>query len=298
MGGLIMDIRQLRYFLTICEEGQITAAARRLHMAQPPLSLALKNLEDELGTILIKRGNREIVLTDAGERLKEKAIQILRLCESAKTEVLSADRESKKVLTIGVVSSSHSIFLSEALHKFHTSYPKVRFELHEGSTFEVLEWLEKGIVELGVVRTPFPHKQYQMLELQQECMVCVVQHNQNPFKTTQIKLSELENHPLIYYQRYEQIYLELFVELGFTPNVVCLNQDARTTILWAKAGFGIGLVPKSAISLIDMEDLDCIDIQEERLHTKLVMIMMKERYLSDMASIFYNFYKEFICLGT
>lgn len=82
-----MDIKQLRYFHTIAEEGQITNAAKRLHMAQPPLSYQLKNLEDELGVKLVERGSRNIKLTDAGLILYKRAEQILSLAKSTEDEL-------------------------------------------------------------------------------------------------------------------------------------------------------------------------------------------------------------------
>ena len=82
-----MDIKQLRYFLTIAEEGQITAAARRLHIAQPPLSQQLKLLEIELGVKLVERGPRHIHLTDAGKILRTRAEQILELSNSTINEI-------------------------------------------------------------------------------------------------------------------------------------------------------------------------------------------------------------------
>lgn len=105
-----MDIRQLKYFLTITEEEQITAAARRLRIAQPPLSQQMKGLEDELGITLFKRGPRHIQLTDAGKLLANRARQILELSDSTVREIDDFKRGLKGTLSIGTVSSSGNIF--------------------------------------------------------------------------------------------------------------------------------------------------------------------------------------------
>lgn len=287
-----MDIRQLRYFLTICEEGQITAAAKKLHMAQPPLSQQLKALEDELGVMLVKRGNRSILLTDAGELLKERAKTIVQLCDVSKKEVQDIQGSIKKNLTIGIVTSSHNVFLENGIQAFHQDYPNTVFTLREGNTFQVMDMLEKGICDLGVVRTPFPHSKFHVLPISKEPMVAVVDVKNNPFTTDVITLQELENKPLIYYERYASLLEELFMENGFLPEVLCRNQDARTTLLWAKTGMGVGIVPKSAITLIDASDLSIVQITEKRLETEIMMIYMKERYLSEVAAAFLSYYKK------
>ncbi|MEG0329199.1 MAG: LysR family transcriptional regulator [Longicatena sp.] len=286
-----MDIRQLRYFLTICEEGQISAAARKLHMAQPPLSQQLKALEDELGVSLLKRGNRSIQLSDAGELLKTRSQQIIQLCESTKKEVIDAKRNTKKTLTIGIVSSSHNVFLNHGVQAFHADYPNTDFILKEGNTFEVMDMLSKGIVEIGIVRTPFSNTLVNCVSLAQEAMVAVVHKEENPFSTTSITIDDLNNQPLLYYERYEALLSQLFVEAGFHPHVVCRNQDARTTLLWANAKMGIGIVPQSALSLIDTKNLSVLEIKEKRLMTQLMMITMKDKYVSDTALTFLLYYR-------
>ena len=130
-----MDIRQLKYFLTIAEEEQITAAAKRLHMAQPPLSQQMKLLEDELDIQLFKRGPRRIHLTDAGKLLQKRARQILELSDSTIREITDCKRGVRGTLKIGTVSSSGSILLRQGMQNFYHHFPDAHFEIHEGNTF-------------------------------------------------------------------------------------------------------------------------------------------------------------------
>lgn len=286
-----MDLKQLRYFLTICEEGQITAAAKKLHMAQPPLSQQLKALEEELGVMLVKRGNRNILLTEAGELLKEKATHILQACEDMKLEIRDGSRGIKLTLRIGIVPSSHAVFLHHGIQSFHQEYPNTSFDMKEGNTFQVMEMLEKGVIEIGVVRTPFPQNRFCIQKIMREPMVAVVLKNHNPFAKTQLQVKDFIGHSIIYYERYEKLLNEIFIENGFLPDILCRNQDARTTIAWASAGLGIGIVPQSATIMCDKKDLDILEIMDERLYTDIVIITIKERYLSDTATAFLNYYK-------
>lgn len=150
-----MDIKQLKYFYVIAEEGQITSAAKRLHLSQPPLSYQLKNLEDELGVKLVERGSRNIKLTDAGLILYKRAKQILSLTKSTVDELKDFNQGTQGTLSIGTVSSSGASLLDSRLSIFHDKYPFINFEIYEGNTYELLEALTKGIIEIAIVRTPF-----------------------------------------------------------------------------------------------------------------------------------------------
>lgn len=286
-----MDLRQLRYFYTICEEGQITAAAKKLHMAQPPLSQALQALEKELGVSLMKRGTRSIQLTDAGELLKERAQQIFELCEKTKKDVNSRGTTLYKTIHIGLVSSAHSVFLQRGIQAFHQQYPHVSFRVLEGNTFQVMDMIHKGKIDIGIVRTPFVRQQVKTISLRKEGMVAVFPKAMN-IPSHPITLPDLHAYPLIYYERYATLIEEIFMEYGLQPQVVCLNQDARTTMLWAKAGMGVGIVPRSACQQIHAQDITICDIQEERFITEIMLVHSKEHIMSDMTKIFLSYYQE------
>ncbi|MEO3946430.1 LysR family transcriptional regulator [Gorillibacterium sp. CAU 1737] len=282
-----MDIRQLTYFLAIAEEGQITAAAKRLQMAQPPLSQQLRLLEEELGVKLVERGARSLRLTPAGELLRERAEQILALTDAAVREIEDYAKGLTGTLSIGTVSSSGAALLEVRLSEFHQAYAGVKFELHEGNTFAVLDMLHKGIVEVGIVRTPFPSAPYECLFVEPEPMSAVmtraftIDDNTGP-----IRIEELANRPLIYYRRFEPLIREACGLAGFEPEVFCLNDDARTTLMWANASFGIGLVPESAVRLAASDNLIVREVACDSLKTRIAAIWLKDRYLSAPASKF------------
>ena len=140
-----MDLKQLHYFMTIVEEQQITAAARKLNMTQPPLSHQMKLLEKELGTQLFKRGSQCIELTEAGRLLVRRAQQLLDMAENTIREIDELGQSLQGTLSIGTISSSGSILLSPGMQKFHREYSGVHFEIHDANTYQLIEELEKGI---------------------------------------------------------------------------------------------------------------------------------------------------------
>ena len=287
-----MDIKQLKYYITIVEEGTITHAANKLHMAQPPLSTQLKLLEDELGTKLMERGARKIKLTDAGKILYKRAKHIVEITTSTTKEIEEFRKGIQGTLRLGTISSSGTVLLSKRIIDFNKKYPNIKFEIHEGNTFELIEKINSGIIEVGIVRTPFNHQNLECLFLEFEPMVAVISYDYK-FKSDsdEIILDDLKNMPLIIYRRFEKMLLAEFQDLGFEPNIFCINDDARTTILWARAGLGIGIVPKSAINFEFMDNIKYKVINNDTLRTQISAIWIKERYLSLAAKRFLEFFK-------
>ena len=292
-GDVYMDLKQLKYFLNIAEEGQITAAAKKLHMAQPPLSYQLNLLEKELGVTLVRRGPRNIELTDAGRLLYKRAEQLLDMASSTKHEVQSCGKGLSGVLSIGTISSSVGIIPNFNMLEFTEHYPEVRFEIYEGNTFSVIEMLEKHIIDLGIIRTPFKHNMLECRYLSLEPMVAVMTEKflcgaaQNI-----ITIEELKNKPLIFYRRFEDLITSVFKEFQIEPFICCKNDDARTTLTWAKEGFGIGIVPKSALLTTDCSKLISKDILHDKMHTRIAVTWLKNSFLSPLAERFIELFQE------
>ena len=149
-----MDLKQLRYFVTVVETGSISAAARKLYMTQPPLSARMQALEQELGCPLLERGARRVELTDAGRRLYERAKTLLELEQTAREEVRACADPAGGVLRLGVVSSVAGEMVPRWLTAFTRQMPGVQLRLTEANTFRLLEQLRQGHIQLAIVRTP------------------------------------------------------------------------------------------------------------------------------------------------
>lgn len=286
-----MDIKQLSYFVAIAEEDSISAAARKLHIAQPPLSHQLKSLEEELGVKLVKRGARRTALTDAGKILYKRANNILDLTHTTVKELDDFGNGMRGTLRLGTVSSSGAALLSSRMTAFAHKYPKIRFEIHEGNTFELIELLMAGIIEIGIVRTPFQSERTECIFLEKEPMIAAGNPHffEHPEKGS-IPLLELKNKPLIFYRRFSPLIQSCCHNAGFEPNIFCLNDDARTTLMWASAGLGVAIVPKSASRIMMSEKLIYPAIEETSMITQIAAIWRKDEYLSFAAK---NFLKEF-----
>lgn len=288
-----MDIRKLVYFVTIVEEGNISSASKKLHVSQPPLSSQLKILEEELGIKLMERGPRNITLTEGGKLLYKRAKNIIDLAEATKRELEDFENGIQGTLSLGTVSSSGAILLSRRVVEFHKNHPKIAFHIHEGNTYELLELLTAGIIEMAIVRTPFKMDKFNGVFLEEEPMIAVMRKDFDWNEDEKIiTLKALENKPVILYRRLKNLIVSSCNQDGFDPRIFCENDDARTTLMWAQAGLGIGIIPKSAFDIIKSENMVYKVIDNKELYTKIGAIWMKNRYLSSIAKSFIEVFKE------
>lgn len=290
-----MDIRQLLYFTTIAEEGSISAAAKKLHLSQPPLSYQMKLLEEELHLPLIERSARGIALTEAGRVLYKRAQGILELSELTRKEMLAMASGFTGTLHIGTVSSSGASLLGWRIPAFHQKYPQIGFAIHEGNTFELMEMLESGLIELAIVRTPFHNDQLNCLYLSPEPMIAAGAASFFPAgmpSVQPISLELLGHAPVILYRRFEKILLSLCEQKGITPQVFCIADDARTTLMWAEAGLGVAVVPQSAYRIMPHHNMVYGELSEEDLHTRIAAVCKKGCSLSWAAQQFLEIFAQ------
>lgn len=290
-----MDIRQLLYFTTIAEEGSISAAAKKLHLSQPPLSYQMKLLEEELHLPLIERSARGIALTEARRVLYKRAQGILELSELTRKEMLAMASGFTGTLHIGTVSSSGASLLGWRIPAFHQKHPQIGFAIHEGNTFELMEMLESGLIELAIVRTPFHNDQLNCLYLSPEPMIAAGAASFFPAGMPSgqpISLELLGHAPVILYRRFEKILLSLCEQKGITPQVFCIADDARTTLMWAEAGLGVAVVPQSAYRIMPHHNMVYGELSEEDLHTRIAAVCKKGCSLSWAAQQFLEIFAQ------
>ena len=150
-----MDFRSLEYFHVVAEELNITRAAERLHMSQPPLSTQIRNLEEDLGVQLFIRGKRRLQLTEAGLLLQQRSRQILALAEKTRGDLTTLEHSLSGVLNIGIVEGRAPYLASRLIRGFREEYPLVRYHLWNGNSDGVLEQLDRGLVDVAIIARPY-----------------------------------------------------------------------------------------------------------------------------------------------
>ena len=163
-----MDLKSLRYFLAIVDEGSISAAAESLNLSQPNISRQMTLLEKELGAKLFERGSRRIVLTEEGMLLRRRAVEILQLADTAVTEIGSAGKGVIGTVRIGCGETDAMRVVARAIRRFSEMHPMVRFELHSGNAEDVSDLLERGLVDFGALIEPTDKTRYDYLSFPTE----------------------------------------------------------------------------------------------------------------------------------
>ena len=286
-----MDIKQLKYFLAITEENSITKAAKKLHISQPPLSHQLKILEEEIGSKLFDRTTRNLEITEVGEFLKNRAIQILELINETVKEIKQNQEELEGILKIGFVASSTAALVPKVIPEFSKNNPEVKFELKEGSTYKILDLLNHGTIEIGFIRTPFNSEEFDCIYLSKEPMIGLVDKNKYFQEVNEIDISFLEGLPLIIDKRFKKIIVNACYRKGFIPNILLIGEDSRTLMNLAQQGMGIAIVPESSKNLIFRENSKVIKIKDEELETQIVVAWLRNKKLSSVAKHFLKFLK-------
>ncbi len=149
-----MELRVLRYFLTVAKEQSFTKAAEQLHITQPTLSRQLASLEEELGTLLFNRGGRNITLTNEGILLKRRALELIDLEDKILDEFKNQEGVIEGVITIGCGEFSAVEWLAKISAKFKEKYPMVQIALHTGTADTILDMMNKGLVDIGLFLEP------------------------------------------------------------------------------------------------------------------------------------------------
>ena len=284
-----MSIREMKYFLTLVQEGNITTAAKRLHIAQPPLSRLMKQLEENLGATLFERGHRKIKLTEAGHLLHNKAEQLLEFMNTTVKEIREIEAGTHGTLFIGTASSSVATILPRMVRIFRNQYPSIKFELREGESSQIIELLNGGLIEIGLVRFSFDDELYESIKLPNEPLVAAFNKNTQDYagqNQDYINLSDLAGKPLMIHRKFETMITEHCEHAGFKPNFLCKSDDVMPILAWADADVGIAVVPRASIDLIPNTNLIFKTIVNPCIETTASVIWMRNRYLSAAARHF------------
>ncbi len=287
-----MDLKQLRYFAAVAQQGSVSAAARQLFMSQPPLSTQIRQLEEELGCRLFNRDGRRFILTDAGKLLYERTQGLLGMADSMEKELRDFGEGACGTLRLGAVSSVCGLDLSEWLAAFWKDYPEVKVEISEQNTYQLLDQLRGHQLDLAIIRTPFLPDGLQCRILRQERMTAV--GRRQAFERLlgrmpeTLTIQQLDKLPLIIYRRWEPPLTERMREMGLAPAYFCICDDARTVVSLAKTGMGIGIVPDSSAHGLG-EGCASAEIIDPKFQSAIVAAVCEGAYLSVVAKLFLEY---------
>ncbi|MEH1942917.1 MAG: LysR family transcriptional regulator [Nostoc sp.] len=249
-----MELRHLRYFVTLAEELHFGRAAERLHIAQPPLSQQIRQLEGELGFELFHRTKRKVQLTEAGQVFLGEVQQIMRQLQQAIEVGRQTSRGEIGQLVVGFVSSAAYNILPIILRTFRSCVPGVSIELHELTTDQQLEWLREGRMDVGLLRPPVEDNRFSCETIFQESLMVALPEAHLLASQSDVCLTSLANEPFILFPRilapglYDSI-ISLCQQAGFSPKVAQEAIQMQTIVSLVAAEMGVAIVPASLQNL-------------------------------------------------
>lgn len=197
-GDSAMEIRILKYFLAVAQEGNITRAAERLLTSQSNLSRQLADLENQLGKRLFERGSRKIHLTEEGLFLQRRAQEIVDLEERTAKEIAAFDDMTSGEVHLGGAETNTMHFVADVIRQLRDKQPHVTFDLMSGSTIEMTELLDRGLLDFAVLVEPIDMKKYDYLQLPANDHFGLLMRADNPLAAKSvITPSDIQNQPLL-----------------------------------------------------------------------------------------------------
>ncbi len=249
--NLDMELRHLRHFVAVAEELHFGRAARKLRMAQPPLSQSIMRLEESLGAKLLERSSREVRLTPAGAALLAEARGILERSEAAELAVKRAASETSTVVSLGFVPMSSTPALPRAVSEFRRRWPRVEVELHEQTSVTQLQNLRRGALDLALIVGSHDVDGLAVEPIGHFGPVAVIPERWPLARRRSVRLAELKDMPLVLFL--QQLKPSYFSDLsaacrraGFVPKVAQRVGQPYTMLSLVAQEMGIGFVPAAA----------------------------------------------------
>ena len=288
-----MEIKDMRAFYAIVEEGNISHAAQRLDLAQPALSRQMKRLEQGLGVQLFERGSRRIRLTDAGRVLYSRVEHILGMVDGTVREITEIGSGVAGAVRLGTITTSGAMLLPELITEFHRRYPSVTYQIWEGEGTRILELLDNRVIEIGITRTQVDSKVYESIILPNEPLVLIMnrEHEIGAQKDT-VTLQELAGQEIIIPLRWQSAFTTNCRKQGFEPKIICTSDSIVQDLLLAKMGMGMALMPVSSRTLLTDGNLIYTRLIEPEMNTHTVVAWLKNRTLSSASKHLIQLFRE------
>ena len=269
-----MELRHLRYFVAVAEELHFGRAARRLNLAQPPLSQQIRSLESTLGMVLLLRTSRKVELTEAGRLFLEQARLVLAQAAKARQTMQDVHRGEAGRISIGYVTSAVYTLVPAILREFNRGRPKVEIQCFEMNTVEQQLALDARQIQVGFNRAPLNDPTLHVETLTKEHFMIALPSHHARVKQAKLRLRDFAGEGFIMFGRGQgtAIYDGIIASCqraGFSPRLAQEASGIQTVLALVAAGLGVALVPASLQHLkrpgVIYRELPLVDTQEVEL---------------------------------
>jgi LysR family transcriptional regulator, benzoate and cis,cis-muconate-responsive activator of ben and cat genes len=271
-----MELKQLRYFSAVCEAKSFVHAATRINMAQPPLSRAIQNLEQEIGVTLIDRTVRPLELTEAGRFLYEQGQRLLQRADEIKQATRALGKTRRQFFNIGFVGSTLYGFLPSIIRRFKADFPDVEVGLSEMITLQQQEALLARRIDVGFGRLELgEHPDIERRTIYNEPLVLAVPREHDLRNASTVWLEQVAQEPFILYPSkprpsFADQVLNLFTRHKLKPKIVLEANEIQTALGLVAANIGVTLVPQS-VSRLRLGDVVFLSLADSEILSPVIM---------------------------
>lgn len=284
-----MELKQLEYFMAVCEELHFTRAAEKLGIAQPSLSQQIRLLEHEIGTPLFDRIGKKTAITEAGKILQQYSYNVFHELLQARSAISELQGLERGTLKIGALLTVVNYLLPATLIEFNRTYPNLKLSIFGLRTGDIIDGLLQNELALGIVMLPMKHDDLESIPLYKEDLALAAPINHPISQKTFVSLDILKSVPSIllpetYFMR--QLINEKCKSFDFTPQPVMEMTTMESIINMVSKGVGVTILPKAYLDYIDNQHICIIPIQNPILTTQIGMVYRKNKYLCAASRIF------------
>ena len=293
-----MELRVLRYFLTIAREGSITNAANVLHVTQPTLSRQIHDLEEELGQRLFVRGSRNMSLTAEGMILRKRAEEIISMVDKTEAEFHSMSNVVSGDIYIGGGETEAVKLIAQIVCELRTAYPEIHYHLYSGNAEDVTERLDKGLLDFGLLIQPADISKYDYFNIPAKDTWGVIMRKDSSLAEKEtIRKEDLLNVPLICSrqviseERHRNEFAEWFGEDFDKLDIVTTFNLVYNAAIMVEAGVGYAITIDKIANTTESSSL-CFRPLEPQLDSGLNIIWKKDQVFSAAAALFFKKLRE------
>lgn len=284
-----MELKQLKYFVVLCEELHFTRAAEKVGIAQPSLSQQISLLEHEIGTPLFDRIGKKTYITKAGEVLLKHSYNIFHEISQAQEAISEIQGLKKGTLKVGALLTVVNHLLTPTVIDFHNNYPNIELSILGLRTGDIYKKLLQNELDLGVVFLPMNYDGLETVSLFKEELALAVPINHPLIKEDRVTLNILKDVPSIllpdtYYIR--QLINEKSESLGFMPRPVMEMTTMGSIINMVANNVGVTVLPIAYLNYINNEKIRIIPIKDPELVTEVGIVYRKNKYLCSASRVF------------
>ncbi|WP_336822220.1 LysR substrate-binding domain-containing protein [Sporosarcina sp. USHLN248] len=284
-----MELKQLEYFIVLCQELHFTRAAEKLGIAQPSLSQQISLLEHEVGMPLFDRVGKKNILTDAGKALLHHSYNVFHEISQARAAISELQGLERGTLKIGSLLSVVNYLLSPTVIGFHNAYPNVELSVQGLRTGDIYKGLLQNELDFGIVFLPLKHEDLKAIPLYKEELAFAVPIDHIIAKEPSASLQILKETPSIllpetYYLR--QVVNEQCRSLNFTPKPVLEMTTMESIIQMVSKGVGVTILPKAYLNYIDHLHIKTVPIKDPVITTQIGIAYRKNKHLCAASRVF------------